>query len=507
MEDKRAKELFVTGHNGMPFSELIIFSAIIPACFYLRSSIDIFLDKLVPTRCNPYIHAMRILPLDLAVDFMFLVVPVIIAVYRSEMIGTTLMILIALGAKVGVFARAKQGWAPPPPPTTAAITSSGAPNSPVAVFESKQYRSSAVSLFRVGIMLATCIGILGVDFPLFPRRFAKTEEFGFSLMDLGTGLFIASHGLTASRHGLQRETQKKQGGRWQKPLLQTAVLLALGLARTFSVKAANYQEHVSEYGTHWNFFLTLAFVTGARSFLIPESLSGTWMTLFGLVLGAGYQFALLPEGLDWANWILHAPRGPDLISHNREGLLSSLGYLSISLLSSGVGGFLFKQEEGGRIAPSGSGRSLFAAGFMALAVAVFAVMGALHNWIQPVSRRMANGGYICLSVGLTCFFLAAFMLVQAAAVLVPPMRSKLVDAVNRNALLTFLVANLLTGAVNLSIDTLHTPNSKAFLILSGYMFLVCWVSVAWDSRPLALRTSRSPVVFAPDADAVPCKHD
>jgi hypothetical protein len=45
-------------------------------------------------------------------------------------------------------------------------------------------RKPWLSIYRALLMLHTCAAILAVDFPVFPRRFAKVETFGVSLVSV-----------------------------------------------------------------------------------------------------------------------------------------------------------------------------------------------------------------------------------------------------------------------------------------------------------------------------------
>ena len=113
-----------------------------------------------------------------------------------------------------------------------------------------QPKKTFLTYYRAHMLLVTCICILAVDFPRFPRRFAKTETFGTSLvnpfwlsdsrnssqkMDLGVGNIIFSGGLTSG--------VKYQGTTWKsalKTFKSSIPVVVLGLGRLLSVKGLEY---------------------------------------------------------------------------------------------------------------------------------------------------------------------------------------------------------------------------------------------------------------------------
>uniref|UniRef100_A0A2P2KQ36 GPI-anchored wall transfer protein 1 n=1 Tax=Rhizophora mucronata TaxID=61149 RepID=A0A2P2KQ36_RHIMU len=163
------------------------------------------------------------------------------------------------------------------------------------------------------MMLVTCLCILAVDFRIFPRRYAKTETYGTSLMDLGVGSFIMANSLVS------RQARGVSLVNLKNTFLSTGPLLLLGFGRLVSTRSVDYQVHSAEYGVHWNFFFTLAAVSIITSVInVPPCYSGT----LGLAILTGYQY-WLSHGLN--AYLLSDKRGTDILSKNKEGLFSILG--------------------------------------------------------------------------------------------------------------------------------------------------------------------------------------
>ena len=149
--------------------------------------------------------------------------------------------------------------------------------------------TSLIHQYRSSISILTFIAILAVDFTAFPRRYCKTEESGYGLMDLGTGSFTIAAGLT-SRYA--RNLPSSTTITLSKILVKNAPTIILGLIRLLTTKGLEYQEHVSEYGVHWNFFFTLSALNISVSLLQMIALPRNVVRVGTVVLVGLYQGAL-----------------------------------------------------------------------------------------------------------------------------------------------------------------------------------------------------------------------
>jgi phosphatidylinositol glycan class W len=356
------------------------------------------------------------------------------------------------------------------------------------------------------MMVATCLAILAVDFRIFPRRFAKVENWGTSLMDLGVGSFVFSGGVVSARSVAKGRVRKSAGAplptRLASSIRHSVPLLILGLIRLYSVKGLDYAEHVTEYGVHWNFFFTLGLmgpfveVFHSLTAVIPS------YEILSLLICVVYQVLL--ESTDLKEYILVSPRGPSLLSKNREGVFSFLGYLAIFLAGRGTGLRVVSRDTTRPPQQARKALLIRLAAWSAVWIVLFKFNSSyMFGWgaSLPVSRRLANMPYVLWTVAFNQFQILLCCLVET--IFFPSVHkatdkqtetersdfatSRILRAFNKNGLAIFLVANLLTGAVNLGMDTLDANNYVAMGVLVGYAGIVTGLALALDYWDLRLR--------------------
>ncbi|XP_028789150.1 LOW QUALITY PROTEIN: uncharacterized protein At4g17910-like [Neltuma alba] len=310
-----------------------------------------------------------------------------------------------------------------------------------------------ISSYRFIVMIITCACILAVDFRIFPRRFAKTETYGTSLMDLGVGSFVVVNSFVS------RQARNIISTGWKTAVLSTIPLIILGFIRIVTTTGINYQLHVSEYGVHWNFFFTLAGISILTSVVnIPAQYSG----ILGSLVLIGYQLCLL-RGLN--NYLLSDERGTDIISQNKEGLFSLFGYWGMYLIGVHLANYLFF----GRSSSAFKSSRWVRIRVWILCLLFWLLTVLLDRYVERVSRRMCNLPYVVMVFANNLQIFSILMLGD----LVPGRKiSILEEAFNRNLLPTFLLANLFTGLINMSINTLSASSFTATCILIVYTLVL-----------------------------------
>ncbi|KAL1836873.1 hypothetical protein VTJ49DRAFT_4539 [Mycothermus thermophilus] len=494
---KQLKEDFVSNLSGGSVIEIAQVCAVAPIATFLWSAL-----QTRQSLFKPYT------PIAFIVDFLLNVGALLLSVTLYSRYPLLLNLLL-LGAAVAVYAAppdvsaAARKKKPQRPPNAPSKTQPA----PLGLLSTKPF----LTTYRGNMMVVTCICILAVDFRLFPRRFAKVETWGTSLMDMGVGSFVFSAGIVASRAVLRGQAEGRVTPLWTRlarSVRHSLPLLALGLVRLFSVKAVDYAEHVTEYGVHWNFFFTLGFLpplvalcqSGLR--LVP-SYAG-----LALLLAVMYQLALEFAGLK--SYILAGPR-TNLLSMNREGVFSFWGYLAIFLAGQDAGMVVLPRNPGatpgGLLArlSRGSKRAglllRLAAWTVGWAVLYLLCTNYTYGFGLTVSRRLANLPYVLWVAAFNSALLLSFAAVdawlfsgfyraqdaRAEKEAHDLATSRVLRAYNRNGLPVFLLANLLTGLVNLTVPTLDVGRIATMGILGGYMGVLTLVAVALDEYDITIR--------------------
>eukprot|EP00963_Diacronema_lutheri_P001609 scaffold102_cov340-Pavlova_lutheri.AAC.66 len=419
-----AKERFVEGHGGSNAMEVLGISSLVPMDLWLGSLLLNHWERRVGTACT----LPRVL-VELALVFL----PTMLVYLSFVDVGTmfylhaalVLILLMLLPKPSKMDARPK----------------------------SAQENCDYLSAYRASMMIVSCIAILAVDFPAFPRRFAKAENYGYGLMDVGVGSFVLATALV-SRIGRSEKFERSQI--LMSTLRKSSVLFILGIGRTLLTRQIDYQLHVGEYGVHWNFFITQGVLSLVPLVVCPLS---DFALLLGTLLLSGHQYLLMRTGGALNNYIHGHARTHYIIDMNKEGIYSLPGYVSLYLIGAGLARMLKLTTLPWNATRKHARNLLF------VAAGLWLCFCQAERVLEPASRRTCNLTYVLWMLAFNFSMIFLFMVASAA------MRIRqihLVAAVNRHLMSVFLLANVLTGFVNLTMDTLNATREVALAVVALY---------------------------------------
>lgn len=345
-------------------------------------------------------------------------------------------------------------------------------------------RSYVLTLVRAIINLLTALCILSVDFTCFPKDFRKTRRYGAGLMDVGIGLFVFAMGAVSR--------PPKKTADFKRVMFTVLPLLFLGLSRTIIILHINYNQDEHEYGQHLNAFFTLGLTKLLGSSVSGLMQSGSAHVAAGAVIAIIHEFCLqfyISEFVMDAN----IPRDT-FVPANREGIFSLPGFVAIYLISIVIGQAL--RVSDGLVSYKILLNKLKAFGIVSIGLWLI-VISCIFT--ISISRVTCNLGYIVwiLAITLTMIFISmiVFHLVlniswstrdskttdETSTPIAPLLGSAvtartnvlptLVEAVNKNGLTFFLLANVLTGFVNMFLKPSEKNDNESIFILIMYMLI------------------------------------
>lgn len=340
----------------------------------------------------------------------------------------------------------------------------------------------ATTYARICSLLYTVLAIFCVDFPNFGERFMKTEQFGLTLMDIGIGCSLFSSGVS---EGVRRRSK----GLADRLVWGALPPLIIGAFRTGILSAIGYRVDSAEYGVHWNAFVSFGCITLLLLFcegLVGPSLIKIAALSWGVLLGP-VQWALTA----YQDYLTDDDLRRNLVEANKEGIVSLAGFFAIFMGGAAFGKYVYPRKYHGL-------SSLGSLTLVCIAVLLDQIAGGGQGvlteggvWIfQPFSRRLGNLPYCMFSVGMNALFIEVQLWCfkkfippkivvplksgtmagehRNGVVVVAPFSSKL----NKHQLVYFVMANIVTGLVNIAIDTHAVSDAMSFVHQIGYFLFL-----------------------------------
>ena len=350
----------------------------------------------------------------------------------------------------------------------------------------KKPKNELINSLLLNILVSTTIMILAVDFSVFPRRNGKIEHFGLGLMDAGAICFLSINAILSPEIRLLKTANSNLNSIKMKILSKNAytcsILLVVGLIRLLTIKNLNYQEHVSEYGVHMNFFLLIVLIK-----LLVMAIA----LIFGQCIfnpAFGFSLICLHEILlkQFSDYIQQDGHRKSFLDKNKESFYTLIGYIGFYISCFNLLSLLndSKQDEqhlnNSKCLKGESNNATLRMRYNAIfrslkyAIVYFAFYKLSDQFSEQISRRNINMAFTCLMLSIICFTVCFEILWTILFDQYYSNQSKLIikDAYTSNGLIVFLLSNILTGFVNMTTNTMQTNDLNAIILLFAYSFVV-----------------------------------
>ncbi|EOB13899.1 GPI-anchored wall transfer protein 1 [Nosema bombycis CQ1] len=262
---------------------------------------------------------------------------------------------------------------------------------------------------RSNVFLMVAISIFGVDFDFFPKKFGKTDYYGYKLMDIGVGSYVYIAGVMSVKYNFSKNVKL------------VCTLMVLGVIRLFCISFFNLDVNIREYGKHLNFYFLLAICN-----MIYGILKSDYDFIAGYIIISSYDYLLKNSNL--AKFILSDNLRSGILEENKEGLASIVCYMSIFFMSNLCGRIFFSKYSWRR--------KLFNIG---LITALFYSAYKSHLKYEEPSRRLGNGTYVYWILflhTLQLFVYYSMTIITGSLVILTQLNT------SKNMLVGFLLSNL-----------------------------------------------------------------
>ena len=306
--------------------------------------------------------------------------------------------------------------------------------------------------------LSMCFGIFFCDTLFFPDELSKQYRDGIGTMDLGAGFILFITGATS------RQTRDLTSGLAKRFKTSYGIILIcvnIGLLRMLLAELTGKGDF--SHGTHWNIFLILACIM-IISICIPNQFT-KYAYLLAIATEVIYQI-FLSMGLE--DYLLDTTRHHNFFERNAVGFCQTFGFMSCYFIGMGFGRKLYNLAI--TKTDKSQDKEIFLELLMLIAgsMIIFVIAYTCLSHTGPRVCNLAYVSYISL-IGNFCMIVT---FVQDRLT-VKEESNIICDGPGKTSrLIYFIIANSLTGIINISCEVAKLSMGVQLVILMGYTLVL-----------------------------------